>query len=297
MRIHVVQRGDTLWRLAQMYGTTINQISFANRFVAQSNLVVGESLVIPTPIRDYVVEPGDSLADIARRFDVALEDLMEANNISDPNVIFVGRMLHLPYFSYVINPGDTLYELAQRYRISVDQINTLNALQENATIYPGQMIKIPRQHKESTEINAYTTNFDQQGRNEVIALGSYFTYLSSFSYGVSEDGNISELHDQLILDAATLTNTTPLLVLTNFRNGTFNSDLAAAILRNSDVQMTLIRNLLSVMEDKGYQGVNIDFEYVYPEDRENYNAFLRRVVEELHPNYSVSTALAPKESR
>src|SRR5690606_5999318 len=63
------------------------------------------------------------------------------------------------------------------------------------------------------------------------------------------------------------------------------------------LQETLITNLLNTMESKKYRGVNFDLEYVYPEDRENYNAFLRRTVARLRPlGYSVSTAVAPKVS-
>lgn len=71
--------------------------------------------------------------------------------------------------------------------------------------------------------------------------------------------------------------------------------MAASLLRNQSVQDLLIQNLLSIMQEKGYNAVNFDFEYIYPEDRENYNSFLSRVVSQLHPQgFLVSTALAPK---
>lgn len=296
MRIHVVESGDTLWRLARMYDTTVTQIALANQITSENILAVGQSLVIPTPNIDYVVEPGDNLVRIAERFGVTVQELIETNNITDPNLIYVGRMLHIPYFYYQVRPGDTVYLIANRYGSSVAKINELNRLPNNAVIYPGQQLKIPTNSKEEIEVNAYTTTFNEQGRNEILALGSFFTYLTPFSYQVREDGSITPLNDQLVLEAARITNTVPLLVITNFQEG-FNSDLAAAILRNPDVQDTLINNIIREMEAKGYQGLNIDFEYVYPQDRENYNAFLRKVVDRLHPNYSVSTALAPKESR
>ncbi|KHE67651.1 glycosyl hydrolase family 18 protein, partial [Halobacillus sp. BBL2006] len=80
-----------------------------------------------------------------------------------------------------------------------------------------------------------------------------------------------------------------------FSGRKFDSDLAATILRSPDLQETVITNILDKMKAKGYEGLNIDFEYVYPEDRENYNNFLRKVVGRLRPEgYTVSTALAPK---
>jgi spore germination protein len=60
----------------------------------------------------------------------------------------------------------------------------------------------------------------------------------------------------------------------------------------------LLDNIIQIMQEKGYVGLNIDFEYIYQQDKENYNEFLRRVVSRLHPlGYSVSTAVAPKYYR
>src|SRR5690606_12388214 len=247
MRIHVVESGDTLWRLARMYDTTVTQIALANQITSENILAVGQSLVIPTPNIDYVVEPGDNLVRITERFGVTVQELIETNNITDPNLIYVGRMLHIPYFYYQVRPGDTVYLIANRYGSSVAKINELNRLPNNAVIYPGQQLKIPTNSKEEIEVNAYTTTFNEQGRNEILALGSFFTYLTPFSYQVREDGSITPLNDQLVLEAARITNTVPLLVITNFQKG-FNSDLAAAILRNPDVQDTLINNIIREME-------------------------------------------------
>lgn len=296
MRIHVVQKGDSLWQIAGMYGTTMNQIALANQLTDVNQLLVGEALVVPTPNEEYVVEPGDYLVGIAEKFGVRVQDLADANNIVDPNLIFVGRVLNIPYFSYVVRPGDSLYLIANRFGVTVDELVDNNNLTANTMLQVGQRINIPARKKEQMEVNAYTTTFNEAGRSEVLALGSYFTYLTPFSYQAKEDGTFTELKDELVLSAANATNTVPLFVLTNFKNTGFNSDLAATILRNPDIQNTLINNILAEMKKKGYKGLNIDFEYVYPEDRENYNNFLRRVVAALHPNYSVSTAVAPKES-
>ena len=281
MRIHVVESGDTLWRLARMYDTTVTQIALANQITSENILAVGQSLVIPTPNIDYVVEPGDNLVRIAERFGVTVQELIETNNITDPNLIYVGRMLHIPYFYYQVRPGDTVYLIANRYGSSVAKINELNRLPNNAVIYPGQQLKIPTNSKEEIEVNAYTTTFNEQGRNEILALGSFFTYLTPFSYQVREDGSITPLNDQLVLEAARITNTVPLLVITNFQKG-FNSDLAAAILRNPDVQDTLINNIIREMEAKGYQGLNIDFENVNVDDQALVTQFVKELTAYMH---------------
>ncbi|MFD2749883.1 glycoside hydrolase family 18 protein [Virgibacillus siamensis] len=296
MEIYVVKSGDNLWLIAQRFGVDINQISLANELNNPNQLVVGQSLVIPEPGREYVVQSGDTLVRIASMFDVSVQKLAEANNITS-GVIYVGQMLELPYFMHTVNLGETIWSIAQRYGSSVDTILQANDIAEPGLIYPGQSIRIPAPERPVTEVNAYTTQIGEQGRRKVLALGRNFTYLAPFSYHVNADGTLQALQETPVLEAAHETNTAPLLVVTNFsEDGGFSSDNAASILRNPDVQDTLINNLLEIMNSKGYAGVNFDFEYVYPEDRENYNNFLRRVVERLHPEYLVSTALAPKES-
>lgn len=297
MQIHVVERGETLWQIANRYGADLNQIILANQIDDPGVLVVGQAIVIPDSEWNIVVRVGDSLGAIASRAGVNVQDLAEANNIVDPTLIFAGQMLNLPYVRYTIEPGDTLWSIGERYGISVNQLAETNAIDNPSQISAGTTIRIPMRQRPVTEINAYTTQINDEGAEEVLRLGSNFTYLAPFMYSMTEDGSLTSMQEEGLLAAAQRQHVAPLLVLTNFRNNNFDSDLAAAVLRNPSVQDTLITHLLETMQAKGYRGLNIDFEYVYPEDRENYNNFLRRLVERLHPaGLLVSTALAPKES-
>ncbi|WP_343812756.1 LysM peptidoglycan-binding domain-containing protein, partial [Virgibacillus siamensis] len=244
MEIYVVKSGDNLWLIAQRFGVDINQISLANELNNPNQLVVGQSLVIPEPGREYVVQSGDTLVRIASMFDVSVQKLAEANNITS-GVIYVGQMLELPYFMHTVNLGETIWSIAQRYGSSVDTILQANDIAEPGLIYPGQSIRIPAPERPVTEVNAYTTQIGEQGRRKVLALGRNFTYLAPFSYHVNADGTLQALQETPVLEAAHETNTAPLLVVTNFsEDGGFSSDNAASILRNPDVQDTLINNLL-----------------------------------------------------
>ena len=73
------------------------------------------------------------------------------------------------------------------------------------------------------------------------------------------------------------------MAITNFSATAAGSDLAHTVLSSSELQETTITNILTVMKEKGYQGLNIDFENVYPADREHYNQFLQLAVDRLHP--------------
>lgn len=219
------------------------------------------------------------------------------NHITNPNVIFAGELLELPFQIHTIQMGEYLWMIAQRYNVTINQLLKANQIESPSLIYPGQQLRIPKTPRPTIEVNSYITQTGEQGRQEVLALGRYFTYLSPFMYSYREDGSLTEMNEVGLLEAAIVNEVSPLLVLTNYDGSGFNSNLGALLLRNSSIQDTLIENLLNVIQAKGYTGLNIDFEYLYPEDRENYNNFLRKVVNRLRPQgLSVSTALAPKES-
>lgn len=297
MKIHVVKSGDSLWRISQAYRSNVNQILLVNQLENPNTLVVGQTLVIPESNREHVVQPGENLMMIASRYGQSIQELANFNNINNPSLIFQGQMLQMPYFPHKVMSGETLWEISSRYKVSVNQLVQANSITNATLIYPGQVLRIPAPKKRSTVVNGYITTMTEQGKQEVLTKGSNLTYLSPFSYSVNADGTLSTLGDAQVLQGAEATNTSGLLTITNTVSGNFSSDRAALILRDPELQKSLLTNSLRVMKEKKYSGLNIDFEYVFPEDRENYTAFLRRAVARLHPaGFTVSTALAPKIS-
>src|SRR5690606_1371577 len=124
---------------------------------------------------------------------------------------------------------------------TINQLLQANRIESPSLIYSGLQLKIPRKPRTSTEVNAYTTETNEQGRQEVLALGRYFTYLSPFMYSFREDGSLTEMRETTLLEAVRVNDIAPLLVLTNYTGGGFNSDLGATLLRNPNIQDTLIK--------------------------------------------------------
>jgi LysM repeat protein len=105
--VHIVQPGENLFRISLRYGTTVDAIAKANNIVNPWFIYVGQELKIPTggggmPSppgpggKTYVVQPGDTLYSIAVRHDTTVQALMVANNLSNPNLIYVGQTLKVP---------------------------------------------------------------------------------------------------------------------------------------------------------------------------------------------------------
>lgn len=105
----------------------------------------------------YIVQKGDSLYSIAKRFNVGLSELKEINNLTS-NLISVGQELTIPGVApsdqtnttYIVQKGDTLYSIANAYNISLDELVDLNDL-INSDIYPGQELIISSTNNEVVE--------------------------------------------------------------------------------------------------------------------------------------------------
>lgn len=108
-----------------------------------------------TPCRGvlYVVQPGDSMFFIARRFNINLQLLIRANpQIQNPNLIFPGQIICVPIhmvscpngFLYTVRPGDSMFLIAQRFNISLNSLIAANPqIMNPALIFPGQNLCIP----------------------------------------------------------------------------------------------------------------------------------------------------------
>ncbi len=90
------------------------------------------------------VQRGDTLYSISKRYNVPLRDLIEANNLTPPYTLVIGRQLRLPTAKFhVVCKGDTLYNISKRYNVDVTTLSKLNNLQAPYTLSIGQRLAIP----------------------------------------------------------------------------------------------------------------------------------------------------------
>lgn len=249
----------------------------------------------------YVVEEGDSVYSIANKYGLDANKIISDNQIpeSEINNLVVGRTLVLlvDNLTHTVESGDSLYALSRYYNVSIDDILLANPKINNPNIINvGDSLTIPFAFEKlgNIEVNGFMLpGISDEVLNATLPS---LTYLSIFSYNVNADGTLQTIDDENLIAKAKAKKVAPLMVITNIDNG-FSSELAHIILTDMDVQENLINNVLDVLNQKGYYGINVDFEYIFPADRIAYNNFIERLAEVLRTQgYFISTSLAPKIS-
>ena len=156
---YVVKAGDSLWKIAQKYQTTVDALKQINNLT--SDLIIpGQILQIPKGDVNtmYVVKPGDSLWKIAQNYGIDVNELANFNNISG-DYLAIGQILMIPSrnddtLTYVVKPGDTLWSISQKYGVSVEAIKYMNGLMDNI-IYIDQVLQIPNNNNNTIYTVSY----------------------------------------------------------------------------------------------------------------------------------------------
>ncbi|MHC1693875.1 MAG: glycoside hydrolase family 18 protein [Eubacteriales bacterium] len=247
----------------------------------------------------HVVQPGDSVYSISQQYNVPQGKIISENGLINPGNLVVGQTLVINrgQITHTVEQGQSLYTIARMYGLPVGDILLANPRITNpAMLAVGQQITIPAPQKLGTiEVNGYA--FPNINSSVLKTTLPYLTYLSIFSYQVKPDGSFDDINDVPLIEQARAAKVAPMMVITNLEpNAGFSSELAHTILSSEELQNKVIDNALSVMREKNYYGLAVDFEYIFPEDREKYNRFLRLASDRLRPKYILTTALAPKTS-
>lgn len=175
--IHVVQRGENLYRISLAYDVTMDDLIEINGILDPSSLEVGQRLLIPLdPLETeaipltHIVQAGESLGRIAEYYDTTMEELIALNEIVNPNSIYVGQELIVRSYggtpppsesvaptessviatlpigesvTHVVQSGETLFSIARNYGLDVVVVQTANNIADPTLIYAGQALIIP----------------------------------------------------------------------------------------------------------------------------------------------------------
>lgn len=158
---YTVKSGDTLYKIANQSNTSVQQLIDLNNLTS-TNLSIGQTLLIPSKDNSsnnnstttYTVKSGDSLWSISQMFNITVQQIINANNLTTNN-LSIGQVLTIPNFNmedngnndsstitYTVKTGDSLYSIAKRFNTTVDEIKRLNQLSSNL-LSLGQKLIIP----------------------------------------------------------------------------------------------------------------------------------------------------------
>ncbi|WP_409272917.1 glycosyl hydrolase family 18 protein [Neobacillus sp. SCS-31] len=251
----------------------------------------------------HVVERGQTLTTIARTYGTPVNDIVEANELPNPNDLVIGQAMVIPIVGsfYFVRAGDSLYSIARRFGTTPEELARVNRIQVNQPLSVGFRLYIPPRTKRVGEFNAYV---EPRGTTVAPALiasareaAPYLTYLAPFSFQARRDGTLREPLLDNFPQIARANNNVLMMVITNQENDQFSDELGRILLNDMAIQDRFLNNIVATARRLGFRDIHFDFEYLRPADREAYNNFLRKARDRFkQEGWLISTALAPKTS-
>ena len=251
----------------------------------------------------HVVKSGETIYSIAQLYDVSADRIVYDNELAAQQNLVPGQalLILMPSRVHIVREGQTVEQIAEEYSITVKNLYQNNPFLLNQTyLLEGQSLVISYEGEPLMQgrISGYAYPFIEPYILREVLL--YIDEILIFSYGFTAEGELipPQIDETWGIQEAWNQQVEPILVLTPFaETGTFNSGLIQILSENETVQDNLIENLLETVREKGYVGVDVDFEYIRPEDRVGYADSMNRLRETMNENgYRVSVALAPKTS-
>ncbi|MGM0847350.1 MAG: LysM peptidoglycan-binding domain-containing protein [Bacillota bacterium] len=251
----------------------------------------------------HVVQPGQSLFGIAQTYNSSVEDIVEANDLPNPDNLVAGQTLVIPIVGlfYFVQPGDSLWAISRRFGISYQELAQINGISVNQPLQVGFRLYIPERPKTDAEFNAYvepygTTvqpNLEEAARE----AAPYLTYLAPFDFEVNRDGTLREPPLGNLLEIGRANGNILMMAITNQEEGQFSDEVGRILLNDQNIQNKFLDNVVATAKKYGFRDIHFDFEYLRPEDREAYNQLLRKAKARFsQEGWLLSTALAPKTS-
>jgi spore germination protein len=250
----------------------------------------------------YVVQTGDTLSSIAEQYGVTSEQIIIENELPNPDDLVVGQSIgiRVPEVVHTVVEGDTLFSIAEQYDVTPNRIlqnNPRVAVDEFLTVGEELVITYEGDQVEDTLIiNGYAYPFiDKEVLRRTLP---FLTYLSIFTYGFTPEGELVPIEDEELIAIANEFGVGPIMMLAPMNaEQAFDSGIAHAMFINPTGQANLINNIVANMQAKGYVGLDIDFEFVLPEDKQNFLNFITAVNDRLDTEgFITMVALAPKTS-
>lgn len=251
----------------------------------------------------HVVQRNQSLTTIARTYHTTVQDIIEANDLPNPNNLVIGQSIVIPIVGHFhfVQPGESLTTIARRYGVTAQQLATVNRIQVNQSLPVGFRLYIPPGRKRNAEFNAYV-----EPRGNTVApileesareAAPYLTYLAPFAFQARREGTLKEPLLNNFPAIARANRNVLMMVINNQEQDQFSDELGRIILTDIAIQDKFLDNIVATAKKYGFRDIHFDFEFIRPVDRVAYNSFLRKAKQRFsREGWLMSTALAPKTS-
>lgn len=204
---------------------------------------------------------------------------------------------------YVVEQGDTVDSIAMAAGIPAETLVYDNQIGSPYRLAVGQALYIDDGVTMADRRELYVSGYAYPYIAEITLADTlrWLTAIYVFSYGFTREGNLipPQADDAGVIAAARAAGVRPVLTLTPFgEDGRFNNNLVTVLVRDPEMQRKMIRELGIIMREKGYEGLDIDFEFIQADDREEFAAFVASATRAMNSiGFPVTVALAPKISR
>lgn len=231
---YTVQSGDTLYGISRQHNTSAQRIRKLNNLTSD-NLVPGQVLIVsdndatnPSECVIYTVEAGDSLYEIAKKYDTTADLIKEYNGL-ESNDLSIGQELRIPcyiedndnsdlpkYVNYTVEAGDNLYDIAEKFGTTVDKIKKDNDLKSN-TLTVGTVLIIDDKKKISSIEECYGLDFDVPLSSTYVVQSGDSLYSIAKKFGTTADkikqlnnlnNNILSVGQEIVIPSVALSEVT-----------------------------------------------------------------------------------------
>ncbi len=252
----------------------------------------------------HTVQKGDSLWAIAKLYNTTIQSIMEINGLESSTNIVPGLALYIPDEQlhirvYEIKAGDTLWSLAIRYNTTVYNIISANPQIDPNRLSIGQIIRIPSPNKAKIQTLGFLVPQSLKALEAINKTANSLTYIAIVAYSFLEEGwAYRVLDDAPFIQRAKQLRIIPLLMIRNITPEGFSAELAGVVLANATLRRRLIDSIVNLMNQAGYAGVSIDFEFIPPPQRYDFVTFLKDLKQTLgskilHVNVHAKTEDVP----
>lgn len=221
---YTVQSGDTLSGIALKFSTTSSKLAQLNSISNPNLIYVGQRLLVnqssnsnssssgqssstttntEASAASYTVKSGDTLSGIASQYNTTVNQIVSLNQLSNPNLIYVGQVLKLKNSqttnsssssssstaattvgTYTVKAGDTLSAIASRYSTSSSTLASLNSLSNPNLIYVGQVLKVSSNASISSSTNSSANSTVTTAASYTVKAGDTLSAIAA-KYGTT----------------------------------------------------------------------------------------------------------------